>query len=288
MHDTNTCNVCAAPSGDRLNLCITHTDDLTAELRAVADLVAELDITITRQNRSTAARDGARSATTPLPWNEHASATRSNLWSTLNAWALDVSKLGEDERDRLVEVDQHDIAGVAQWLVRNMPTLRQHPEAGQAHEELIDAIRQARRAIDRAPDEVAYGKCLNDENLDEPCQSYLYGVPGKDYVNCRLCGARHGTAARREWMLEHVRGMTGTAVEVSGFLKLAGVKVTVDTVRGMAARSRILSVGVGKNDRALYRCSDVIAAAGERYKRTRKRDDAPDKPPDLQRSNPAA
>jgi hypothetical protein len=289
VHDTNTCQVCSAPAGDRLNLCITHTDDLLAGLGQVPDLVAELDVTITRQNRTTAGRNGSRSTTRPLAWNEHASIKASELWSTLSAWALDVSKRGEDERDPLADVDTYDTPGVSDWIRRNISTLRQHPEAGTAHEELIDAIRQARRAIDRPADEVAYGKCLNDEDLDEPCQLYLYGPPGKDYVHCRGCGARHSTSARREWMLDHIRGMTGTAVEVSGFLKLAGVKVTVDAVRGMAARGRILSVGVGKNDRALYRCSDVIAAAGERYKRKGKRGGADaEHPPDLQRSNPAA
>jgi hypothetical protein len=184
-----------------------------------------------------------------------------------------VSKLGEDERDRITDVDTYDTAGVAQWLIRNISTLRQHAEAGTAHDEILDAIVQARRAIDRAPDQVTYGPCKNDEDRDEPCEEYLYGIPGKDWVYCRACGAKHSTAARREWMLESIRGMTGTAVEVAGFLKLAGLKVTVDAIRGMAARARILSVGVGKNDRALYRCSDVIAAAGDRYKRKGKRDD---------------
>jgi hypothetical protein len=285
VHDA-TCQVCSSPSGDAANLCRVHTDDLVAELKAVPDLLAELDITITRQNRTTAERNGGRSSTTPLPWNEHASAVRSDLWSTLGAWAHDVSKLGEDERDRITDVDTYDTAGVADWLVRNVATLRMHGEAGTAHEEIIDAVRQARRAIDTPPEQVAYGKCLNDEDRDAPCEEYLYGLPGKDFVYCRVCGAKHNTALRKDWMLEQVRILIGTATEVAGYLRLAGVKVTADRVRGMAARDRFHPAQFDEKERPLYRVSDVLVAIGDRYKRRSKTEG--DDGPDLQRSNPAA
>jgi hypothetical protein len=261
---------CSAPSGDDAYLCRTHTDTLVAELRDVPDLYADLDVTITRQNRTTAERNGGRSSTRPLPWNEYASEARTELWSTLNAWALDVSQLGEDERDHLVDVNQHDVPGVARWLVRNIATLRLHAEAGTAHAQIIGAIHRARQAVDRPPDEVTYGPCLYTEEGRVPCQRYLYGPPGKDFIRCRQCGAEHSTAARKEWMLENVRAMTGTAVEVSAFLTLAGIKVTVNSIRSMATRGRIPTAGTGKNDRTLYRFSDVIDAAGDRYKRREK------------------
>lgn len=262
------CTACTAPTGDDGLLCRTHTDDLVRELDDVAEhLVAELDITITRQNRTVAERNGSRSTTRPLPWNEHASTARSELWSTLNAWALDVSRLGEDERDRLADVDQHDIGGVASWLIRNIATLRQHQEAGTAHDEIVDAIKRARWAIDRPPDQVTYGPCLNDEDRDEPCRAYLYAQPGTDWVRCRDCGARHETAARKTWMQEQARDMLGTATEVAGYLRLAGVKVTADGIRGMAARDRFVPAQLDAKGHALYRVSDVLTAVGDRYKR---------------------
>lgn len=143
------CGVCGAPSGDGLHLCRTHTDNLERDLRGVEDLVRELDITLTRQDRVNPANSIGKSAERPLAWNENAAAKRFELWATLNAWALDTSKLGEDDRDQLIAVPADDTPGVAGWLIRNLPTLRRHREAGIACDEITDAIGGARRAIDR-------------------------------------------------------------------------------------------------------------------------------------------
>src|SRR5690242_11076732 len=93
------CAVCSAPTGDAGALCRTHTEKLVEDLRDVPHLVDELDITITRQDRVTTGSRVGRSAERPLAFNEHAAEKRSELWTTLHAWALDAAKLGEDDRD---------------------------------------------------------------------------------------------------------------------------------------------------------------------------------------------
>src|SRR3954470_7008113 len=74
------CGVCTAPTGDGACLCRTHTDDLRNRLTGVpgrligvAELVAELDITVTRQARTAQQSEGGRSTERPLAWNENAS-----------------------------------------------------------------------------------------------------------------------------------------------------------------------------------------------------------------------
>lgn len=261
------CGVCSAPVGDTGRLCRTHTDGLRIDLADVPDLVAELEITRTRQNRTSAEKHGARSTTRPLPWNEHTAQKAFELNATLNAWALDVSKLGEDERDRLAPVHHTDTAEVARWIARNLSTLRMHAEAGTAHEEITDAIHQARRSIDKPQDQVTYGPCKNELDSGVLCEEFLYSAPGRHTVTCRGCGAIHNTEARKEWMMGHVTQLVGTAAEAAGYLRLAGVEVSASTVRNLAARKRFLPVDLNDQKRPCYRVSEVLLAVSNKYKR---------------------
>lgn len=259
------CAVCTAPSGDDGLLCRTHSDDLLAELGQVPELLVELDITITRQSRTTAERHGSRSTTTPLAWNEHASIRKAELWSTLGAWANDVTLLGEDERDRLVDVGFDDIAGVATWLVRNMRTMRQLEKAGDAHEEIIDAVRQARRAIDRPADRIFAGPC-GAELEDEPgqfCREDLYGYPGKGYARCK-CGASHSMEVRRAWMLGQLEDLATHSGDLSIVLGGHGVQIGSSTIRKWAAAGRLHAVSTDNRGRKFYRIGDVLDLVYER------------------------
>lgn len=264
------CGVCTAPTGDDGRLCRLHTDELARDLASVPGLVVDLQVTTTRQDRISADKHGSASATKPLPWNEHASGRAFELNATLNAWALDVSRIAEDDRDQLIEQHHSDTVGVARWLRRNLATLRRHPEAGTASDEITDAIREARRAVDKPLDLAAYGPCGNtggDDQPHPPCPEYLYAAPNRTTVSCRACGAHHDTAARKTWMLDYVRDMLGTTTEVASYLGLAGVKTTPDAIRAYASRGRITAVGIDSNRRPLYRYADVITAISERYTR---------------------
>ena len=255
------CGVCSSPCGDDAYLCRVHTESLTAELRDVPDLFAELDVTVTRQNRTTAERNGGRSSTRPLPWNEHASEARTELWATLNAWALDVAALGEDERDHLADVDEHDVGGVARWLVRNISTLRLHPEAGTAHSQIVGAIHRARSVVDRPPDRVFAGPCgATPEGQGEPCREDLYGLPGKPHTRCPVCATVHDMAFRREWMLTQIEDVAAHSGELSALLTSQGVPIGSSTIRKWAtsANAPLKVVSVDTRGRKYYRIGDVL------------------------------
>lgn len=269
MNDTqpNTagCQVCSSPTGDSLNLCGTHTDEVRTQLADVEHLVAELEVTVTRQARTAPDNQGVRSPETPLPWNEAASDAAFVLNTTLNAWSLDVSRIAEDERDHFQPIPYTDTIAVAQWLARNLHTLRQHPEAGTAHNEIINAIREARRAIDRPQDPIPFGECGHIFEDGHVCQEILYGHLDRPHVKCRACATPHKVANRLEWMLGHIRGMLGTIPELVVFAHLAGKRTSEDKLRLMASRGRFLAVG-SKGSLPTYRVADVLKAIDERYK----------------------
>lgn len=216
------CAQCTAPTGDDGLLCRTHTDELDRELGDVPELVGELEVTRTRQDRLTE-RYGAKAAEKPLEWSERAAEKASELWLTLSAWALDLSQRGEDERDRLAAVGTYDTAEVARWLARNMRELRQHPEAGTAFDEITDAIRQARRVVDRPAIATRFevGPCPEIVAVDPhddvagtaPCAGKVWAfIPAEPeraaLLQCQACGESWNTT---QWLRVGKRMLTRIA-----------------------------------------------------------------------------
>lgn len=252
------CAVCECPTGDGGRLCRIHTDILVTNLGSVPDLLTELDITRTRQDRMVSERAGSRSATRPLPWNEHASTVAWELNYTMNVWALEVSTLREDERDPLKPVPARDTAEVARWLTRNINTLRHHVGAGTADEELNDAIVRVRRAVDRAPDKVFAGPCATPQDDGTHCAEDLYGHPGKRTTRCIACGAEHDMDQRRQWMLGLIEDQVAHSGLLAGLVTSLGVPIASSTIRKYAGKGRIKVISVDAKRRPLYRIGDVL------------------------------
>lgn len=198
------CRRCGSPTGDDGGLCRTCTFKLEADLREVhAYLWDELQTTITRQDKLMPTSDRPSGGDRPLGWNEHASQVAWELEATINAWCLDVSRIGQDERDLLSGIPQHDVPELARWLVRNMHTLRQHPEAGTCFEEIVDAIRRGRRAIDRPENRTRFqvGPCpeqVEDGACDGEVWAYIPTSEDKiSFMRCQSCGAEWDTT---QWL----------------------------------------------------------------------------------------
>lgn len=185
---------CTAPTPDHLHLCSTHEHQLRAELVYVHDhLVTDLEVTRTRQDRA-AVQDGGRvSGERALDWNERAAQAEWELRTTVNAWALDVSRVDEDGRDPLAAIPEHDVPELARWLVRNLPTLRRHPEACTAFDELIDTIRRARRVTDLPATSSTFvvGPCPEDDDDGAACGGEVWAHiatgSAESYLRCTWC-----------------------------------------------------------------------------------------------------
>lgn len=265
------CQTCDASTNDQLTLCNRCVKKLQTDLASVSWLLTELETTITRQVRFTRPSETSRSASTPLPWNDRASQMNKTLRTTLWHWVGVVSDY--DASDPSAHIT--DTYEMARWLWRNVNVLRRLDIAGRAHDDLTTTIRRARAVVDRPPDLVTFGVCGNTGPEDRPfeiaCDDYLYGVPHRSTVRCRKCKAEHLVSERREWMLNYVVGMNGTASEVSAYLSMVGIRMTVDVIRGLHRRDRIKPAGYIQSRKgkeiAQYRFSDVIEAAKNRYDR---------------------
>ncbi|MFC9769406.1 hypothetical protein [Rhodococcus jostii] len=131
---------------DHLFLSREEIRKLVALLREMPELVEELAVTVTRQDRigTPGSAGKKRGEEQPLPFNVTAAEAADDLHTTLVAWVRHVCE------SRRVDYDGLDgTLGVARWLDRNIIALAMTEGSGEAFDEVQYAMRRARWATDR-------------------------------------------------------------------------------------------------------------------------------------------
>lgn len=193
---------------DGAPLCTTCGRHLAERLREVPDLLDDLLVTLSRQDRLSAGGTGGRGAEQPAPRLDvsralHALVGEVTTW----AWNLaDIHRLQIPAPGRLgQDVRLHAAAVAADWLADHVNLLRTHPAALEAHHALTDAITQARQRADRPVDRtrIAVGPCPVLIENDQHCPGQVWAhVPTDDQrqsaeLRCRTCGTRWDTTQWR-------------------------------------------------------------------------------------------
>jgi hypothetical protein len=254
-------------------LCTDCADELWRELLKVCEpardgnnnpdrtLVDELHLTIASCDRIAARNLGitVRSSATTLPWKEHASGALRELHTVLRGWVSTIAGYhGKTEDVMYSPVDS------ANWLLRHHHLLRTMDIAGQAHAQIVDAIRKAEWAVDRGADRAYAGPCVPE------CGGEVFGFPGDDFAKCNECGTQYDATERRDWLLKESAHYLVTAAEASRALPdLLGRPLSVKTVRNWAntddketGERRLVKQGVDPDtDTALYRLGDIVNLA---------------------------
>lgn len=232
----NTCPACQAQQDAGL-LCSACCDVLERDLRSVPDLVAELDITLSKQARiGVAGAPGLARERTPI--NVGAMLVADDLANVLASWVIDVC--GEDWPFGR----RAGAASFARDLLSHVPEIRRHPAVEELIDEVTDAIKQARRVIDRPADKVYLGQCLvetpDDQGRQVTCLADVYARTTASQVKCGVCGITHEVTERRAWLLEQARDRLFTVKEAAQMMGDVGrIKVTEASIRGYVHRGRI-------------------------------------------------
>lgn len=268
------CEVCSADVPDGITMCETDAEELLTALYSVPALIDDLRTTFSRQDQMRAPGPSVgKSTEKPLPWNERVPQHLDALNEALRRWAAPVARHlrldalphiphTRDPKDpaRIPQVATEALLA-ARLLSDSWKTVRTLVGAGEAHAELLDAIRSARRAIDRPVERLYLGVCSSPLEEGGRCEADLYAFPRRATVTCRSCVAEHDVAVRREVlreaMAEHLEWTTGTAAEVAGWLRMAGVDVGTSTVRRWAAQKRMTVAGQNHRGYPLYRVGEV-------------------------------
>jgi hypothetical protein len=243
------------------------------------NLVDELHTTIAGLARISGRNVGipVRSAETPLPWNERASEALAHLHSVLASWVFTVSGYHGIAVDIITTPVES-----AEWLLRFHNLLRTTDIAGQAHEEIREAIRQAEWAIDRPAERQYAGPC------DPECGGQVFGKPDSNIARCDTCELTYDLDERRAFLLQAAEDYLVTAAEASKALPaFLGRPVNVKTIRNWAntddkltGSRRLVRHGVDpETDTALYRLGDIVDLAVVTQMRIRRPKEPAETPP---------
>lgn len=252
------CQSCGSQMPDVATVCGGCADRVFMELRTVSETLDDLLTTLTRQDKIGDREGGRRSTETPLPFREQASEAAWVLHAVLLAWVRVLSESDSPMQSLIGTTDRGRYANsveLALWLLRHRDTFRRHEQAATAVDELLDAVRVARRAVDRPAALVYRGPC-------DGCNKDLYVPAHLSEVTCRACGATYDAAARRAWLVERIDGHLATAAEIArGVSTLLGKDVPVNNIHQWHSRERLFPKGYDRRGRPLFAVGDVVTLA---------------------------
>jgi hypothetical protein len=255
------CPCCGREQGAGL-MCDTCTSLLERDLGDVPAIVAELDTTLAKQGRI-GGGGSAGLARERMPLQADAMDPIWVLGNVLTTWARDVC--GDDY---MPSASTKPPAVMAAWLLLSeIPTIRKHPACEELLDEITDAIRLARRTVDRPADREFVGPCNgvvpDDTGRDVLCTEDLYARRGAAEVRCQVCGETHDVAQRRAWLLDQAADRLFTVREAAQMMgDVGGIRVTEAAIRGYIFRGRI-----GYHTGKMIRLGDLLAVViddGER------------------------
>lgn len=202
----------------------------------------ELQTTVARLSKSAGSSSAVGKASeTPMPFHAQASAVAHRMRNELSTWA----RLIHDQRpDVPLPVDEP--VAIARWVAWHVTAVFVTEELSSG---IRGVVRDAERVIDRAPDNVYAGQCLEPLEAaedapegEEPlrCDGQLYATKGKPRVRCRGCGAVHDVQVRQEWLSRELDGQLVSAADAAPVLSwLLDKKITGNNIAAWKRDGRI-------------------------------------------------
>lgn len=228
---TSTCPVCEREQVDGL-CCHSCTSALERDLGDVPAIVAELDVTISRQARIGSGGKGGL-ASERWCYNPGAAAVADDLANTLTTWARDVCG---DTSPGPLSNPSHAAAAL---LLMHVPAIRRHPAVVELYDEITDAVKQARQAVDRPADRQYLGTCLA-EFEGVTCTQEIFARPGASEARCKVCGITHDVVERRTWLLGEAEDRLFTVREAAQIMgSFANVLVSESTIRSYVSTKQL-------------------------------------------------
>jgi hypothetical protein len=164
---TATCPACLREERTAL-LCLACTATLRYELNDVPNVLADLDVTLAKMGRMEGGKAGLASERSG--YHHGASDPGWVLGNVLSTWARDVC--GEES---VPESNLPSAVVAAHMLLSDMDKIRRHPAADELMDEVVDAIRLARRTTDRPANRTLFhvGPCPEDGETG-PCPGEVF------------------------------------------------------------------------------------------------------------------
>lgn len=251
--------ICASPTCDRPphdgHLCQSCINTLRRDLEAIPDLLADIMVTISRQDRLSDS-DGRGSSEKPLPLRLGPMEAKRDLADTITAWSDHVAARRDTNLTGQTTLQRAD------WLTLYLGEVQDDPRAGDLADEIGFAVITAQRAVDKPLQPRYVGPC-------DKCGADLYAHPRAKAVDCPNvpeCETSYNVDDRREWLLEQAKDQLLTATELSRALPgLLQVPLNAATIRSWAHRGKLTQHPPlpDRPKEPVYRVGDAIALVHE-------------------------
>jgi hypothetical protein len=253
---TATCPVCNCEQPDGL-LCHNDTTKLERALGDVRWIVTELDTAASKQARigNPSGGGGLARERNPISWGAVEAAD--TLGNVLTTWARDIG-----QRDDIWRINAAAVSA-SYVLLGNIDAIRRHPAVAELVDEVVDAVEQARRAIDRPADRVYLGQCLSvipgaPDGDGIECYEEIWGKVDAHEVTCRVCGVTHEVAERRAGLLDRARPLIVTVKQAAEYMgEVGGITVNQKTIRSWIERDKLADHSGGVGERTI-RLGDLL------------------------------
>lgn len=269
------CDLCGQPSGDDAPACTGCAYRAVTALRQVHGttnlhgLDVDLDISIAKASEWGLGLPGTnpKGAAPPLLIDPRASEARVILHNTLATWCRTVHDdthvdiAGPACRScthpscrqiNRTGLPDDNLAAMARWLAPLITWARRAPYGAELVDEVLAAVAQARRAVDRPAGLTYAGRCAD-------CGAGLYALGDRQVAVCRTeeCqGGVSGVEAARVALLRAAPGRLVTAEEAARALSGVGRGVSARWIRQLAQDGELASIP-GK-PAARYRLGDIL------------------------------
>jgi len=200
------CPTCDTPFFNKAVICPTCRNRLEQELAEVDSVLADLDVTLTKQSVTRSHGGDTEQDATPTPFHVGASKAADNLRLILISWA----GLVQDQTGNQYHGDGTS-ESIASYLLNYVDWLAKHEAAADCYREVLYATGQCRRVVDIQPGRRIIGLC--GSRIDNiPCTETVWAVEGHATVRCRTCGTEWDVRERR---LDSYMKATNTAQDTS-------------------------------------------------------------------------
>lgn len=245
---------CGLPTRDNAYVCDDCLDKAGKALGDIAWLDEQLAITIGKQ-RGAPTEGGPAGAEKSLPFNVAAAQVRDDLRNTLVGWVRVCHEEGVRSSDPKPGLPADSLTAMARWLLWRVDGLAFHEAGYEAIDEIVYAVAQAHRTIDRAPERQYVGPCA--------CGRDLYRKPGAVMVKCRACEAEYDAEALTDSLRAQVMGRLVTTKEGATLLSRFDLPTAEGTIHSWVSRKKLTPHGHDRNSRNLYLLDDLFDLAAK-------------------------
>lgn len=198
---------CRRTVSDGAPICTHHAGELAERLREVPDLLDDMLVTISRQDRIGAGGKAGPPDEQPGPRLD-VSRVLDALVGEITTWARDIAEtygLQIPVPDRPAQDARlHSAAVAADWLAEHAALIRTHRAALECHRALTAAIAAARHKADRPDDRTRFvvGPCPESDVRGRYCPGQVWAYIPTDQrdpaeLRCSLCPATWDTTRWR-------------------------------------------------------------------------------------------